>query len=332
MPIDPTIALQAGKTLPEVPQVPNLINDPGKMNQLLQIGGQMRAGRAMQNALTPQGTVDIEAATKNLLSDTNNPAAAYAAMEAIGKLQGIANQQQTRMQSQNKELKVALASFMALGNNTTDKDYQNAILDAHKRGLIPAWMAAQEVANTPVDPQTGKYSPTAAHIRARQMYLQTLDPADMRKAIFGGFDTIDLPDKTVVVQMSDIPSLQGNAAKIVEITKGRSPEGKAARVSGPPGKEGEPRQVPSGALPVPGVPPESQIEIGRQPLAPEAGASPTKTEPQTLYPESAQAAMEAIAKIDPKSPTARKEAEDIIRNLPVGERKKFQEKFLGGGP
>ena len=228
MPIDASIPLQAAKASPPLGAAaaqPNFLQNPGALQNLLQMGGNLAAGRAIQGAVGENG-LDVNAALQSLAKD---PAAAYGALEAVGKIQSIANAQQERSQKQNDEGKSALASLMALGDKMTEKDYTSAINDAAKRGLISPELAATFISQTPRNQMTGGFDQPAAMKNVGLMFLQRLDGPQQGAFINGQPLTIRAGDVEHTIMLPKVPGIVN--PYVVTTPIGQSPESKIPPVN-----------------------------------------------------------------------------------------------------
>lgn len=242
MALVPEIALEAGKPPQGAQQtVPNLLNNPSQLNALLQIQGNMAAGKALQGAIDPSsGAFDQAAFSRNLAA---NPAAAMGALDAMNKGLTAGRAQLEQSIIRRQQMQKNLVGLLIDPRMRTDADYANKMVngtlsDLAKQGLISPQTAAAEAAMKPVDAD-GKLDLNALDLRLKQHLFSTLSPQEQTNFKFGNPGFLDLGDSIVPFRQTPENGVSFGAP----VPRGLTPEAASAPDQGPT-VSGAPQTVP----------------------------------------------------------------------------------------
>lgn len=287
MPIDASIALEAGKPtnpLGQNNQTPNYLANPQALNALLQMSGQMAAGKALQQSIGPDGNIDFQGFANTL---ANNPQAAPYAFQAMNQgldAAGKQLQQQITRRQQGASLITPLLldpEFTQKNPEYAQKELQMALTKGVQQGTIDNKTAIYFSGNLPTQKDSGgKIDVDATRKELVRALVSTLPPEDQQKAVAGQVFGINLGNGIQYVNINPITSAITPIGPITPY--GERQATVAQPIPGTPTARGEATAKPLGSqMPMggetPGLPTVPNI-TGAPPVP---GQAPQSTAPQT---------------------------------------------------
>lgn len=196
MALDPTISLQAGK-IPNEQQgliSQNLLSDPSKLNALLQMQGNVSAGKALQAAIDPQTGAFSQEAFAKALAATGG----VGAIDALNKGLTAGRAQLEQSIIKRTQLQKNLASLLIDPRMKSDPKYANDMFDSKvkelaQQGVITPQLASAAASGKPVDAQ-GNLDLNALNMQLNQQLFSTLSPQEQVNAKYGNQGVLNTGD------------------------------------------------------------------------------------------------------------------------------------------
>jgi len=294
--IDASIALSAGQaTSPtgQSTQVPNYLANPQALNALLQMSGQMAAGRALQQSIGPDGNIDFQSFASTL---ANNPNAAPYAFEAMNKGLDAAGKQ-LQQQITRRQQGASLIAPLLLDPEFTQKNpeyAQKQLHDALTRGVAQGTLDNKTAiyfgSNLPTMLDgDGKRSMdvNATRKELTRAFVSILPPTELQNAITGKPFIADYGGSTQPLIMNQT---LGTITPIGPISpKSETQASQAEPIAGEPTPSGAPTQKPrSSNMPYGGATPgisttPNTTGAPRVPGQQQTSQTPTPQQPRSNF-------------------------------------------------